>query len=96
MLQMSSVMEENTLLTETYQSAKRELETVIHQLEGQLKEQEAHADALKADMENKLKAEMDERSVLQTRMEQLEEQLVKAEAQLKEEVLQLCLNRKNK
>lgn len=85
MLQISSVMEENNLLTETYQNAKKELESVILQLEQQLKEQNAKEDALRSDIEN-LKAEIAEKPVLQTRLKELEEQLVKNENQLKEEV----------
>lgn len=85
MLQISSVMEENNLLTETYQNAKKELESVILQLEQQLKEQTAKEDALRSNIEN-LKAEIAEKPVLQTRLKELEEQLVKNENQLKEEV----------
>lgn len=85
MLQISSVMEENNLLTETYQNAKKELESVILQLEQQLKEQNAKEDALRSDIEN-LKAEIAEKPVLQTRLKDLEEQLLKNENQLKEEV----------
>lgn len=85
MLQISSVMEENNLLNETYQNAKKELESVILQLEQQLKEQNAKEDALRSDIEN-LKAEIAEKPVLQTRLKELEEQLVKNENQLKEEV----------
>lgn len=85
MLQISSVMEENNLLTETYQNAKKELESVILQLEQQLKEQNAKEDALRSNIEN-LKAEIAEKPVLQTRLKELEEQLVKNENQLKEEV----------
>lgn len=85
MLQISSVMEENNLLTETYQNAKKELESVILQLEQQLKEQNTKEDALRSDIEN-LKAEIAEKPVLQTRLKELEEQLLKNENQLKEEV----------
>lgn len=85
MLQISSVMEENNLLTETYQNAKKELESVILQLEQQLKEQNAKEVALRSDIEN-LKAEIAEKPVLQTRLKDLEEQLLKNENQLKEEV----------
>ena len=85
MLQISSVMEENNLLTETYQNAKKELESVILLLEQQLKEQNAKEDALRSDIEN-LKAEIAEKPVLQTRLKELEEQLLKNENQLEEEV----------
>lgn len=78
-------MEENNLLNENYQAAKNELQAVIIQLEGQLKEQKANEDAIKAEMEN-LKAEIADKSVLQTRLDELQKQLVLAEARLKEEV----------
>lgn len=79
-------MEENSLLNETYQAAKNEFQAVIIQLEGQLKEKQANEDAIRAEIE-KLKAELADKSVLQTRLEELEKQLVIAEALLKEEVL---------
>jgi chromosome segregation ATPase len=87
MLQISSVMEENNLLTESYQNAKKELQSVILQLEQQLKEQIAKEDAFRSEIEN-LKAENADKPVLQTRLKELEEQLVKTEDQLKEEVFQ--------
>jgi peptidoglycan hydrolase CwlO-like protein len=80
-------MEENNLLTETYQNGKKELQTVILQLEEQLKEQNAKQDALRSEIE-KLKAELTEKTVLQTRLTELEEQLVKSEDRLKQEVFQ--------
>ncbi|KAH7533609.1 hypothetical protein FEM48_Zijuj04G0149900 [Ziziphus jujuba var. spinosa] len=83
--QISSVMDENQLLNETYQNAKNELQSVILQLEGQLKENKSNEVALKSENEN-LKVEIAEKSLLQTRLKELEEQLVKTEARLKEEV----------
>jgi peptidoglycan hydrolase CwlO-like protein len=80
-------MEENNLLTETYQNGKKELQTVILQLEEQLKEQNAKQDALRSEIEE-LKAELTEKTVLQTRLTELEEQLVKSEDRLKQEVFQ--------
>lgn len=80
-------MEENNLLTETYQNGKKELQTVILQLEEQLKEQNAKQDALRSEIE-RLKAELTEKTVLQTRLTELEEQLVKSEDRLKQEVFQ--------
>jgi uncharacterized small protein (DUF1192 family) len=80
-------MEENNLLTETYQNGKKELQTVILQLEEQLKEQNAKQDALRSEIE-KLKAELTEKTVMQTRLTELEEQLVKSEDRLKQEVFQ--------
>lgn len=56
-----------------------------NQLEGKLGEEKANEDSLKAEIE-KLKAEIAEKSVLQPRIKELEEQLIIAEAQWKEEV----------
>lgn len=78
-------MDENQLLNETYQNAKNELQSVILQLEGQLKDNKSNEVALKSENEN-LKVEIAEKSLLQTRLKELEEQLVKTEARLKEEV----------
>ncbi|KAJ6700274.1 EARLY ENDOSOME ANTIGEN [Salix purpurea] len=81
--QISSVMEENNLLNETCQHEK-ELQSVIIQLEEQLKGQEANEDCLNSEIES-LKAEVAEKSALQTSLEELEKQLMTAEAQLKEQ-----------
>lgn len=78
-------MDENQLLNETYQNTKNELQSVICQLEGQLKANKSNEDALKSENEN-FKVEIAEKSLLQTRLEELEEQLMKTEARLKEEV----------
>eukprot|EP00268_Persea_americana_P054219 TRINITY_DN618_c1_g1_i4.p1 TRINITY_DN618_c1_g1~~TRINITY_DN618_c1_g1_i4.p1 ORF type:complete len:1434 (-),score=474.80 TRINITY_DN618_c1_g1_i4:1760-6061(-) len=83
--QISSVMEENNLLTKTYQDAKEELQAVIVQLETQLSEQKERENALSSVVEN-LKAELTEKSALQTRIEELEEQLLLAKTHLKQEV----------
>ncbi|KAG2711425.1 hypothetical protein I3760_04G076600 [Carya illinoinensis] len=88
--QISSIMEENNHLSETHQNSKKELESVILQLEEKLKEQNAKEDALKSEIEN-LKAEIDEKPVLQTRLKELEEQLMKSEDQLKQEVQSIQL-----
>lgn len=79
-------MEENNLLTKTYQDAKEELQAVIVQLETQLSEQKERENALSSVVEN-LKAELTEKSALQTRIEELEEQLLLAKTHLKQEVL---------
>lgn len=78
-------MEENNLLNETYQNAKNELQSIILQLEEQLKENKENIDALRSENEN-LKGEIAEKSSLQSHLKELEEQLLKTEAQLKEEV----------
>lgn len=85
LLQISSVMDENSLLNELNQNIKKELQQVISQLEEQLKEHKAGEDALKSEVEN-LKAEIAEKSLLEKSLKELEEQLVKTEAQLKQEV----------
>lgn len=79
-------MEENNLLNETYQNAKKELQSVIIQLEEELKGLKGNEDAFKSEIES-LKAEIAEKSALQTSLEELEKQLTATEARLKEEVL---------
>ena len=59
---------------------------MIIQLEEQLKGQEANEDGLNSEIES-LKAEVAEKSALQTSLEELEKQLMTSEAQLKEQVL---------
>ncbi|KAL4340639.1 hypothetical protein GQ457_08G015320 [Hibiscus cannabinus] len=83
--QISSLMEENNLLNETHQNTKKELQSIILQLEEQLKDQKENEESLKLEIGN-LKAEIAERSSLQTRVKELEEQLVTIETRLKEEV----------
>lgn len=85
MPQISSVMDENNLLNDTHQTTKKELQSVIVQLEGQLKESKENVYALKSENEN-LKAVIEEKTLLQSRLKELEEDLSKAEARLKEEV----------
>ncbi|KAL5977493.1 hypothetical protein ACLOJK_021840 [Asimina triloba] len=84
-LQISSVVEENDLLNKTYQSAREELQAVITQMEGQLNEQMAREANLNSEVEN-LKAELTERSKIQSRITELEEQILLAETRSKEEV----------
>ncbi|KAF4399840.1 uncharacterized protein LOC133030283 [Cannabis sativa] len=78
-------MDENNMLNETYQNARKEHQSTILQLEGNLKETKEIIDALKAENEQ-LKAEIAEKSSLQSRLKELEEHLLKAKTQLKEEV----------
>lgn len=89
MLQISSLMEESNLLNETHQNTKKELQSVILQLEEQLKEEKENKESLQLEIKN-LKAKIAESSVLQTRVRDLEGQLVTVETQLKEEVVILC------
>ncbi|GAB4847800.1 hypothetical protein Ancab_026863 [Ancistrocladus abbreviatus] len=83
--EISSVKEENQQLHETSAEAEKELKYVIVQLEGQLKEFKSSEEALKAELEN-LRVESTQKSALQVRLNELEEQFLTAEAQLKEEV----------
>ncbi|KAM1010524.1 hypothetical protein ACFX2C_045994 [Malus domestica] len=83
--QISSVMDENSLLNEVHHNTKKELQQVISNLEEQLKEQKAGEAALKSEVEN-LKAEVAEKPLLQNSLKELEEKLVKTEAQLQKEV----------
>lgn len=85
-IQIYSVAEENKLLNETYQNAKKELQSLISQLEGQLQEQKAIEDTLKSKIES-LSAEAAEKSNLENRLREVEEHWVTVETQLKEEVL---------
>lgn len=78
-------MEENTLLNETFQSSKKDLQEMIVHLEEQLKEQKANEDALKAKLEI-INSEVGEKSELQNNLKAIEEQVAAAEARLKEEV----------
>ncbi|KAJ0087791.1 hypothetical protein Patl1_33228 [Pistacia atlantica] len=83
--QISSVMEENNLLNETYQNAKTELQSLISQLEGQLQQQKAIEVTLKSEIES-LKSEAAGKLELENRLREVEKQLVTVETQLKEEV----------
>lgn len=82
--QISSVMEENNLLTETHQNAKEELQAAVIQLEGQIKQHISNEHALTSEIEN-MKAEVEEKSALSERLKELEEQLAITKAQVKEE-----------
>lgn len=84
-MQISSVVEENDLLDKTYQALKEKLQAVNAQMEGQLNEQKAREATLNSEVEN-LKAELTEKSTIQNRITELEEQLMLAETNLKEEV----------
>lgn len=74
------------MLTETHQNAKEELQTAVIQLEGQIKQHISNEHALTIEIEN-MKAEVQEKSALNDRLNKLEEQLAIAEAQVKEEVI---------
>ncbi|RRT84634.1 hypothetical protein B296_00005052 [Ensete ventricosum] len=79
--QIASVMEENKMLNEMYQNARRELEATIVQLEEKLNEQMAKDLSLNSIIEN-LKEELSEKLLMQPRISNLEEKLRDAEEQL--------------
>ncbi|KAL5983107.1 hypothetical protein ACLOJK_017188 [Asimina triloba] len=81
----SSVVEEIDLLFQSYQSAREELQAVIIQMEGQLNEQMVREANLNTEVEN-LKAELTKRSKFQSRITELEDQMLLAETRSKEEV----------
>ncbi|XP_068655889.1 COP1-interactive protein 1-like [Aristolochia californica] len=84
-LWVSSLMEDYSLLTGTYQDAKEKYQNVITQLEEQLKEQKSEEEALIAVVDS-LKAGLSEKSLMQTRIVELEQQLILVETRFKEEV----------
>ena len=59
---------------------------MIFDLEEKLKEQQKNEDSLRSEVET-LKIEIAEKSELQSRLKEIEEQLAKAESRLNEEVL---------
>jgi len=69
-------MEEKNLLGETYGNSKKELESLMFQLEERAKEKQTSEDTLQCEIEN-LKAEILEKSALQTRLKELEEVIAK-------------------
>jgi len=73
------------LLNETNQNLKKELESIILDLEEKLKEHQKNEDSLKSEVET-LKNEIAEKSALQSKLQEIEAQLVKAESRLHEEV----------
>lgn len=74
------------MLNETHQTSKKEQQNVIAHLEEQLKEIKSSEDSLKSQLEA-LQAEIHQKSQLQSRITELEDQLGRAEAHLKEEVM---------
>ena len=85
-LQILSLVEEKNHLAVTNEEAKKELQTIILQLEGQLKDNKSQEDALKTEIDT-LKAEIAEKFVPKDSLKKLEEQIAKAEARTKEEVI---------
>lgn len=84
-------MEENGTLLKSYQDLKGELQTVTAQMEGHITERKAREEDLKIGVEN-LKAENQEKSLLQARIGEIEQQLTLAVKQLEEKVLILIFH----
>ncbi|KAL5718826.1 hypothetical protein ACHQM5_011691 [Ranunculus cassubicifolius] len=80
---VSIITEEKSTLNETHQVERKELAEKINKLEGQQSEHKQTEDNLKAEVES-LKTEVAEKSVVQARVLELEQQLTLAKAQLKE------------
>jgi septal ring factor EnvC (AmiA/AmiB activator) len=85
-LQISSVIDEKNLLNETNQNLKKQLESLILGLEEKLKDHQKNEDSLKSEVET-LKTEIADKSALQSRLQEIEAQLAKAESRLHEEVM---------
>ncbi|XP_019454298.1 PREDICTED: myosin-9-like [Lupinus angustifolius] len=83
--EISTVLNEKNFLNETNHNLKKELQSVIFDLEERLKEKQRDEDSLRSEVE-KLKIEISEKSKLQSRVIEIEEQLIKSESRLNEEV----------
>lgn len=93
-LQISLLLEEKNHLNETHENTKKELQTVILQLEGQLEDKRSNENALQTEIDT-LKAEMTEKYVPKDSLKKLQEQIAKAEAGTKEEVMFCLFNMSN-
>lgn len=76
-------------MKENHSNSKRELQSVIDQLEEQLQSQQTNEGALKSEIES-LKAELVERSKLETYIKELEEKISKNILVAKEVRHSLC------
>ena len=83
--QISSLMEENNLLNETHQNAKKELQAFIATLEEQVKEHTANETSVKAELES-LKAQIEENSKLYDNLKNVEEKLTAAQKTIDQQV----------
>ncbi|XP_074584798.1 uncharacterized protein LOC141840648 [Curcuma longa] len=84
-LQVSSLVEDSTLLKETYEKLRNERETSEAQLERELSKQKVKEESLNSLIDN-LRAELAEKSLLQQRASDLEEKLLLAEKAYAQEV----------
>jgi len=73
------------MLNETNQNLKKELQSLIFDLEEKLKEQQKIEGSLRSEVET-LKVEVAEKSTLQSQLEEIEGKLAQAESRLNEEV----------
>lgn len=80
------MIDEKNLLNETNQDIKKELQSLILDLEEKLKEQQKIEGSLRSEIET-LKIEIAEKSVLQRQLQEIEGQLTKSESRLNEEVV---------
>nr|XP_009399253.1 PREDICTED: sporulation-specific protein 15-like [Musa acuminata subsp. malaccensis] len=76
--QITSAMEEHNMVSEMYHKATKELESTIVQLEEKLSEKKAREDSLNSLTEN-LKAQLAEKSLMQSQIPELEQKLLLAE-----------------
>ena len=79
-------MDEKNLLNDTNQDLKKELQSLIFDLEEKLKEQQKIEGSLRSEVET-LKIEIAEKSALRSQLQEIEGKLTKAESRLNEEVV---------
>ncbi|KAJ0980808.1 hypothetical protein J5N97_009063 [Dioscorea zingiberensis] len=82
---ISSILVEKNSLNEMYEAAKRDLEEVKVQMDEKLSDHKSRESSLTVDLEN-LKQELKEKALLQTRITELEQQLLIVESKSKEEI----------
>jgi len=73
------------MLNETNQNLKKELQSLIFDLEEKLKEQQKIEGSLRSEVET-LKVQVAEKYALQSQLEEIEEKLAQTESRLNEEV----------
>ena len=83
-------MEEHNLVSKMYHKATKELESTIVQWEEKLSEKKAREDSLNSLTEN-LKAQLAEKSLMQSQIPELEQKLLLAEKTYIQEVLSSLL-----
>ena len=73
------------MLNETNQNLKKELQSLIFDLEEKLKEQQKIEGSLRSEVET-LKVQVAEKYALQSQLEEIEDKLAQTESRLNEEV----------